>query len=84
MKTLTTTIVLSLFLLSCQQEASQNEAQENIWKKKTTPDTNITRADADDATNAPIDGGLSVLLITGALYGAKRMYRNRKPAAGKE
>jgi hypothetical protein len=82
MKTLTPIIVLTFFLISCQGETSQNEAQENIWKKKTTVDTNIARADADGTTDAPIDGGLSVLLITGALYGAKRMYRNRKPQRG--
>ncbi|RYD70781.1 MAG: hypothetical protein EOP53_24785 [Sphingobacteriales bacterium] len=78
MKTLTLTLVISLFLVSCQEEANPNAAQENIWKKRTTADTNITRADADDATNAPIDGGLSVLLIAGGLYGAKRLYKNKK------
>jgi len=78
MKTQIVFIAFSLFLSSCQQEASQNEASENIWKKRTTNDTNIARADGSDATNAPIDGGLSVLLLTGALYGGKRLYKNKK------
>lgn len=78
MKTITPAIVLSIFLLSCQGEASQNEAQETIWKKKTTGDLDVARNNADDATDAPIDGGLSVLLVAGGLYGAKRIYRSRK------
>jgi hypothetical protein len=52
-------------------------------KKRTTNDINIPRADATDATDAPIDGGLSVLLATGALYGAKRMYKSKKATQGK-
>jgi len=78
MKTLTLTLVISLFLVSCQEEANPNAAQEDIWKKRTTADPNIVRANADDATNAPIDGGLSVLLVAGGLYGAKRIYRKKK------
>jgi len=78
MKTITPAIILSIFLFSCQGEANQNEAKENIWKKKTTVDPSIPRVDADSPADAPIDGGVSVLLIGGALYGAKRIYKKAK------
>lgn len=32
----------------------------------------------DPGTEVPIDGGLSLLLVAGAAYGAKRIHRNSK------
>jgi len=78
MKTIAFCLLASAFFVSCQEEANPNAAQEDIWKKRTTADPNIVRANADDATNAPIDGGLGILLVTGVAYGAKRMIAQRK------
>ncbi|RYZ30663.1 MAG: hypothetical protein EOO10_02060 [Chitinophagaceae bacterium] len=78
MKTIALCLLVSAFLVSCQEEASVDSAKENIWKKRTTADTNIARADADNTTNAPIDGGLGILLVTGVAYGAKRIMGQRK------
>jgi hypothetical protein len=84
MKTLFLCLFASAFLFSCQEEASVNDAKENIWKKKTEGQgglSPVTRDNADDATNAPIDGGLGILLVTGVAYGAKRMMKQRKQKA---
>ena len=84
MKTTILCLFLSTFLFSCQEEANVNNAKENIWKKNTDGQgglSAVTRDNADDATNAPIDGGLGILLVTGVAYGAKRIMRQRKEKA---
>lgn len=81
MKTLFLCLFASVLLFSCQEEASINNAKENIWKKNSrdqgAPGA-VNRDNDDDATNAPIDGGLGILLVTGVAYGAKRMMKQRK------
>ena len=82
MKTLFLCLLASAFLFSCQEEASVNDAKENIWKKKTEGQGGLSAVTRDDdATNAPIDGGLGILLVTGVAYGAKRMMKQRKQKA---
>ena len=82
MKTTIFCLLLTAFLVSCQSEGSIDSAKENIWKRNTSGGLN---ANADNnnnnpatPTDAPIDGGLSVLLIAGVAYGAKRMHRQKK------
>ena len=74
-------LIAALLLTSCQNEATGSN-QEEIWKKKTTVDKNgpVASNDPDDpnkTTDAPIDGGLSILLLGGAAYGARKVYKSR-------
>jgi hypothetical protein len=77
------TILLALLvtvLFSCQEDFSPNDPRHpvNIRNNNGTGGIETNNADdADGTTNAPIDGGLTVLLIAGAVYGAKR-YRNTR------
>ena len=71
MKTTLLCLLVSAFLLSCQSDASTNASKEDVWKKKTSEGLSPT-ANNVDATNAPLDGGLSVLLVAGVAYGVKR------------
>ena len=85
MKTIALCLVMCAFLFSCQEEASLDSAKENIWKKNSDNrqgglEANNQNNDGD-ATNAPIDGGLSILLVAGVGYGAKRIIRQRKQKA---
>ena len=85
MKTVALCLLMSAFLFSCQEESSLDSAKENIWKKNTdkrlgSADANSQNADGDP-TNAPIDGGLGILLVTGVAYGAKRIIGQRKQKA---
>ena len=77
MKTLVIACVLSVLTFSCQDEANQNENQEMAWKKKTKIDPDFSTVDADKATDAPIDGGLGVLLVGGVAYGVRRFYKKK-------
>ena len=77
MKTTVLCLLMSAVFASCQSAGSLDSAKENIWKKNTSEGLNPTASRAD-ATNAPLDGGLSVLLIAGAAFGAKRMYKPKK------
>ena len=83
MKTFVLCLSLSAFLFSCQEEASIDTAKENIWKKNTDSRQNTldrNNQNEDDPTNAPIDGGVGILLVTGLAYGAKRFMKQRKPS----
>ena len=81
MKTTILCLFLSAFLFSCQEEAGLNKAKEDIWKKNSDGQTGLSTNRDADATDAPIDGGLGILLVTGVAYGAKRIMRQRKEKA---
>ena len=86
MKTITLCLLMAAFILTSCQDGSTGANQEEIWKKKTTVDKNgpVASSDPDDpnkTTDAPIDGGLSILLLGGAAYGARRVYKNKKAGA---
>jgi hypothetical protein len=82
MKTIALCLLMTTILVSCQEEASIDSAKENIWKKNTDSRLGTNTNQNNDATDAPIDGGLGILLVTGVAYGAKRMIgqRKQKPA----
>ncbi|GAB3314488.1 hypothetical protein GCM10027299_02660 [Larkinella ripae] len=40
--------------------------------------------DSKTGANAPLDGGVSILLLAGAAAGIKKAYQKRKEAANKE
>jgi hypothetical protein len=82
MKTIILSLLLTVSLFSCQESVSPNDP-ENIWRRHNSGggslDTNADRdSDSDNTTDAPIDGGLSILLIAGAAYGAKRVRSNKQ------
>ena len=77
MRTIIIACLLSVITYSCQDAANQSENTEMAWKKKTKVDPDFSTANADRATDAPIDGGIGALLVGGVLYGARRFRKNK-------
>jgi hypothetical protein len=75
MKAIILSLLTTVFLFSCQEEVSPN-SPENIWKRHNNGNGSGDLGSGDDANNttdAPIDGGLGFLLVAGAAYGVKRI-----------
>lgn len=77
--------LLAIVLFSCQEDISVNDPRHPVNVRNNSGTGGIETndpTDPDGTTHAPIDGGLSVLLIAGAAYGAKR-YRDTKRKTAK-
>ena len=61
-----------LFLIVLLFSGTVSFAQSNI---PPTPSANSTSGVTPPGTAAPIDGGLSILLVAGALYGIKKSFK---------
>jgi hypothetical protein len=80
---ISTLAMLLLLLVSCQDEGAVDSRGNKI--PKTNPygnNGNSTGGTSDgsqtgNTTNAPIDGGLSVLLLAGAAYGTRRALKRK-------
>ena len=81
MKTIYLTLMMTV-LFSCQDDLSPNDPRNRFPNRNYDVGADNGGSGATDdgsgtTTNAPIDGGLSVLLVAGVAYGAKR-YRDTK------
>ena len=87
MKIFTLCLLASTLLFSCQDEASVNSANEDIYKKRTERKININENFANNGENqnqvttqqVPFDLGISAVLGAGALA-AIRTARKRRLA----
>lgn len=77
-----TLAMLTLLLISCQDEGAVDSRGNRI--PKTNPQANngnytgsTDGTQNNSTTNAPIDGGLSVLLLAGAAYGTRRVMKKK-------
>lgn len=75
MKILLATLLFPVLLKTCENIPETSGVEPRPLPR--VPDRNIGAQDGSDTQHAPIDGGLSVLLVAGAAYGVKR-YRDTK------
>jgi hypothetical protein len=73
MKKITVSLCISAFLFSCDQNENSTVGVRPPVVKP--PRENIS-VSTDGTTDAPLDGGLSILLVAGAAYGVRR-FRNK-------
>lgn len=77
MKILFATLLFPVLLKTCENIPEQSGVEPRPLPQ--VPDRNIgTRDNNGDAVHAPIDGGLGILLVAGAAYGARRYRNSRK------
>jgi hypothetical protein len=77
MKTSVLCLLLGMVLISCEDEHSQTDAIRRRLAQKEYDNNNPVPGQGT-STDAPIDGGLSILLVAGAAYGARRIHKARK------
>lgn len=78
MKTTIFSFLLSIVLFSCDEELSQDDAMRRRLAERESSNSDNPGVGNGNSTDAPIDGGLSILLVAGAAYGAKRIHAARK------
>ncbi|HUC81599.1 MAG TPA: hypothetical protein VMR70_11825 [Flavisolibacter sp.] len=85
MKILTPLTMSLLFLVSCQEGATEKSAngipKSNPYASNASnPITSTDASQTNNTTDAPIDGGLSILLVAGAAYGTRRALKKKANA----
>jgi hypothetical protein len=86
MKISTLAVLLLLSLTSCQDEGSLDNRGNRI--PRTNPyatgggvyGSGGGSSQSNNTTDAPIDGGLSVLLLAGAAYGSRQIVKRKNKA----
>ncbi|MDQ6608531.1 MAG: hypothetical protein M3Y85_01775 [Bacteroidota bacterium] len=80
MKTFIATLMISAVFFSCNP--NDQVGNPNQFRPVNPPPTSgggaATTPGSGSTTDTPIDGGLSILLIAGAAYGAKRIRDNKQ------
>lgn len=88
---ISTLAMLLLLLTSCQDEGAVDSRGNRIPRTNPTGDSGGggytgggggggVGSQTNNTTDAPIDGGLSVLLLAGAAYGTRRALKNKNKA----
>lgn len=86
-KTLVASFVLATLFASCDPNADKqvgNSRQLTVTNSSSSSGTIGTGSSGAGTTDAPLDGGLSVLLLAGAAYGVKRVRRGTDQRANEE
>jgi hypothetical protein len=82
MKAISLSLLMAAFLCSCQNEASTDDSSLNLSgrnpRKALDINVNTDTNNAQNQTDAPIDGGLALIAVAGVAYGAKKFRGRRK------
>ena len=80
-KTLLTGLVIAALFSSCDPNADKQVGNANRLQNTTTSNGGGSvgnTGSGTNATDAPLDGGLSILLLAGSAYGVRRVRRAKQ------